>query len=41
MSFGFINELLEGLADEPVRQLLRPMLASLFAKDDNLARHLV
>ena len=41
MSFGFINELLEGLVDEPVRQLLRPMLASLFAKDDDLARHLI
>lgn len=41
MSFGFINELLVGLDDEPVRQLLRPMLAGLFAKDDNLARHLI
>lgn len=40
MNFGFINELLENLDDEPVRQLLRPMLASLFAKDDDLARHL-
>jgi len=39
LSFGFINELLEALQDEPVKQLLRPLLAALFAKDDSLARH--
>jgi Fe-S cluster assembly protein SufD len=41
LSFGFINELLEDLDDEPVKQLLRPLLASLFAKEDELARHLL
>ncbi|MHA7879071.1 MAG: Fe-S cluster assembly protein SufD [Saccharospirillum sp.] len=41
LSFGFINELLESLPDEPVRLLLRPVLASLFAKEDIWARHLL
>lgn len=41
LSFGFINELLEGLEDEPVRLLLRPVLANLFAKEDIWARHLL
>ena len=31
LSFGFINELLDALPDEPVQLLIRPMLASLFA----------
>lgn len=42
LSFGFINELLDGLNDEPVQMLLRPMLATLFAqKQADLARHLL
>jgi len=42
LSFGFINELLDGLADEPVQQLLRPMLASLFSqKKSELTRHIL
>lgn len=41
MSFGFINELLETLDDDPVKRLLRPMLAALFAKEDDLAGHLL
>ena len=31
LSFGFINELLEALGDEPVRLLLRPLLEGLFS----------
>lgn len=42
LSFGFINELLDALNDEPVQQLLRPMLAELFSKNQQeLTRHLV
>ena len=42
LSFGFINELLDGLADEPVQLLLRPMLANLFAtKQADLVRHIL
>lgn len=42
LSFGFVNELLDGLADEPVQQLLRPLLATLFSqKKAELARHLL
>lgn len=42
LSFGFINELLEALTDDPVQQLLRPMLATLFAqKKAELARHII
>lgn len=41
LSFGFINELIEGLKLEPVRDYLRPLLASRFARDEGLARHLL
>lgn len=42
LSFGFINELLDALADEPVQNLLRPLLATIFAqKKADLARHLL
>ena len=41
LNFGFINELLNRAGSEPVRQYLRPRLASLFARDPNLARHLL
>lgn len=41
LSFGFINELIDGLKDEPVQALLRPMLASIFSsKKPDLVRHL-
>jgi Fe-S cluster assembly protein SufD len=41
LSFGFINELLDALADEPVRVLLQPMLSELFAKgQSDLTRHI-
>jgi Fe-S cluster assembly protein SufD len=42
LSFGFVNELLDGLKDEPVQQLLRPLLATLFSqKKADLSRHLL
>ena len=41
MSFGFINELLNGLAHHPIQEKLRPILADLFGKDDSLTRHLL
>ncbi|MFQ3229791.1 Fe-S cluster assembly protein SufD [Reinekea sp.] len=42
LSFGFINELLDALPHDPVRQLLRPLLAQVFsAKSGDLTRHLV
>lgn len=42
LSFGFINELLDALPHEPVQELLRPMLASLFAASrSELARHIL
>ncbi len=41
LSFGFINELIEGLALESLRDYLRPLLASRFARDPSLMRHLL
>lgn len=41
LSFGFINELIEAVALEPLREYLRPLLASRFARDSDLARHLL
>ena len=41
LSFGFINELIDGIALEPLRRYLRPRLARRFARDDKLARHLL
>jgi len=41
LSFGFINELLNCLDDQSVQAYLRPILAKMFAKDPELARHLV
>lgn len=41
LSFGFINELIEELELEGLRDYLRPMLASRFARDPDLARHLL
>jgi Fe-S cluster assembly protein SufD len=40
LSFGFINELIEGLALEAVRDYLKPMLAARFARNRDLARHI-
>jgi Fe-S cluster assembly protein SufD len=41
LSFGFINELLEGLSLASLRDYLRPLLATRFARDPALTRHLL
>lgn len=41
LSFGFINELLQNVAEPAIQTYLRPRLASLFGNDDELARHLI
>lgn len=46
LSFGFINELLDGLAHHAIQEKLRPLLAQLFdkerfGKDESLTRHIV
>lgn len=40
LSFGFINELLENLALEPIRDLIRPILAQSFGRDEELLKHI-
>lgn len=40
LSFGFINELINGLQHEPIQALLRPILGHWFGKDSSLTRHL-
>ncbi|MGI9295325.1 MAG: Fe-S cluster assembly protein SufD [Pseudomonadales bacterium] len=40
LSFGFINELLNQLRLEPVRNLLRPVLTEWFGRDSALTRHI-
>ncbi|MFT7286184.1 MAG: Fe-S cluster assembly protein SufD [Halieaceae bacterium] len=39
LSFGFINELIEGLEIESVRAYLRPLLAARFARGSEFSRH--
>jgi Fe-S cluster assembly protein SufD len=41
LSFGFINELIDGLQVAAVRDYLRPLLAARFARDKALTRHLL
>lgn len=41
LSFGFINEILNRIHREPLRNYLRPRLAGLFAREPELARHLL
>ena len=41
LSFGFINELIEGVGNDAVRDYLRSLLATRFARDTELARHLL
>jgi Fe-S cluster assembly protein SufD len=41
LSFGFINELIDGLALAPLREYLRRMLATRFARNPALSRHLL
>lgn len=40
LSFGFINELLENLELEAVRDLIRPILAQRFGRDEELMQHI-
>jgi Fe-S cluster assembly protein SufD len=40
LSFGFINELLENLELDAVRNLIRPLLAQRFGRDEELMKHL-
>lgn len=40
LSFGFINELINNLGQQPIAQLLRPLLGSWFGRDPRLTRHL-
>lgn len=41
LSFGFINELVDGIPHALLVDYLRPLLANLFARDPSLARHIV
>lgn len=40
LSFGFINELLENLELEAIRDLIRPILAQRFGRDEELMKHI-
>lgn len=41
LSFGFVNELVEGVALEPLQQWLRPRIAQMFGQNDQLTRHII
>jgi Fe-S cluster assembly protein SufD len=41
LSYGFINEVIDSIALEPLRDYLRPLLAKRFAADPQLTRHLL
>ncbi|GAB5413606.1 MAG: Fe-S cluster assembly protein SufD [Congregibacter sp.] len=41
LSFGFINELIDALELRGLRDYLRPLLATRFARESSLARHLL
>mgnify|MGYP000449569907 CR=1 FL=1 len=40
LSFGFINELLENLELDAIRNLIRPVLAQRFGRDEELMKHI-
>jgi Fe-S cluster assembly protein SufD len=40
LSFGFINELLENLELDAIRDLIRPVLAQRFGRDEELMKHI-
>jgi Fe-S cluster assembly protein SufD len=40
LSFGFINELLENLKLDAIRNLIRPLLAQRFGRDEDLMKHI-
>ncbi len=41
LSYGFINELVEGVRCEALRDFLRPLLAGRFARNPRLTRHIL
>lgn len=41
LSFGFINELIDALSEDAIREWLRPILAYRFGREQALAQHLV
>ena len=41
LSFGFINELINGIDHEPLQHKLRPLLGEWFGRDPRLTRHLL
>ncbi|MEE4279405.1 MAG: Fe-S cluster assembly protein SufD [Halieaceae bacterium] len=41
LSFGFINELVDGVALEALRTYLKPRVAARFARDETLMRHIL
>ncbi len=41
LSYGFINELVDGIRCEPIREYLKPMLARRFARSERLTRHIL
>ncbi len=40
LSFGFINELINGVKDPQIADYLRPLLSGLFTRDPKLTRHI-
>ena len=40
LSYGFINELVDGLDSDALKDFLHPLLATRLARDPQLARHL-
>ena len=40
LSYGFINELVEGLDNEALREFLHPILAKRLSRNPELTRHL-
>ncbi len=41
LSFGFINELISGIKHGPIQNLLRPVLARQFSRDEELLKHII
>ncbi|TXS94148.1 Fe-S cluster assembly protein SufD [Parahaliea maris] len=41
LSYGFINELVDGIRCEDLRNFLKPMLARRFARNEKLTRHIL
>ena len=41
LSFGFVNELVEGVELEALKQWLRPRIAHMFGQSDQLTRHII